>query len=105
MIVPMEQLLDRIIQDFNHNYAGHHSLVTKVKKLNSTEALIPLTCTISGFVENSYGKFPKDGNQILMEFNPFSAYLLDFLPKELSEDTYFRKYMLGELADQNSQTD
>ena len=57
----MYKMLNKMIKDFNHNYAKNHAEVDSVDKISSG-TMITIPCKVSGFLAESYGKFPKNDN-------------------------------------------
>jgi hypothetical protein len=48
-----------------------------------------ITCTVVGFLESSYEKYPEYDAQIIMEYDGFTDLLADNLPAPLDTDKDF----------------
>ena len=54
-----------------------------------------INCKIVGVMSQSYGKFGRYAfrNEIVMEYNEFFPYILDYFPEEVQDNEPFMDYM------------
>ncbi len=88
-------MLDKMIDQYNEELSIYHPF-TKIRHLDCTHVWPTLPCTVAGFMVGSYGKYPEDPNQIVMEYSQFTKLLVNYLPQQLNNDK-FKAFMYGEL--------
>jgi len=77
---------------YNAAIEGSDPSYEKAGKIDAIPA--SLECTLVGFLDGSYYKFPDDyDSQVIMEYAPFSDYLSKNLPGPLATNTDFQSYM------------
>lgn len=78
----MSYMLNVMIDNYNaylEEREGPNPKNEQVHISSSKSNRVDLPCKISGFMSESYGKFPEDDNQVVMEYAPFTAYLINYL--------------------------
>lgn len=65
--VPMSEMLNIMIENYNTMDYGPE-IKTKVKSSTFTS----FSCKVAGFLDGSYGKYPKNSNQLIMEYGNFT---------------------------------
>jgi ABC-type antimicrobial peptide transport system permease subunit len=95
--VSMTLLLNTIIQKYNDES------VIKASKVDAS-ATVTLPCKVAGLLQATYGKIPNvdPEKQMIMEYAPFLAQLIDYLPASPAEDplssnTEFKDYLRDNL--------
>lgn len=54
------------------------------------------SCIVSGFLEDTYDKYPTFTTQVIMEYSPFTPWFAAYLPSPLNENEDFKDFLLGE---------
>ena len=90
----MEIYMITMLNDIISSYNNHTS--TPLALLNQTTPTT-LSCTIVGFLDSPYEKYPDFESQVIMEYGLFTTYLADNLPAPLDENADFVAFMKGEL--------
>jgi hypothetical protein len=52
-----------------------------------------MDCTIANFLETTYEKYPDFEAMLLMEYEPFTSYLVQNLPSQLSSNKDFKSWL------------
>jgi hypothetical protein len=92
----MKTMLNVMIKEFNSYKELHNIPGPDVPKLKNNPAT-KMPCTIKGFLDGSYGKYPDNSNQVIMEYSSaFTEYMMPYLPDKLGENEEFKKYLLGQ---------
>ena len=53
------------------------------------------SCIVSGFLDDTYNKYPEFTTQVIMEYSPWTPWFVEYLPSPLSENEGFKSYLLG----------
>jgi hypothetical protein len=57
------------------------------------------SCMVSGFLEDTYDKYPTFTTQVIMEYSPFTPWFANNLPAPLDQNLDFQDFLLGEFKE------
>ena len=103
MIINLSQhhMLNDMREVYNEVYFTSDPITyPKADKIHwyTTPSNVP--CTVAGFLESSYNKFPKSSDQVIMEFEPFTDYYSNYLQSPLDTNPGFISFLRGQLPGQ-----
>jgi hypothetical protein len=75
----MNTMLNEMIDDYNLYAEGWRSSIPKI----DSGGRVSMPCLIVGILKESYGKYPEDSSQFIMEYSHFTYQLVNYLPSTL----------------------
>ena len=71
--------------------------LTEAQELDKNTMFVG-SCIVSGFLNDTYNKYPLFTTQIIMEYSPFTPWFASNLPSQLSENDGFIDFVYSELV-------